>query len=116
MVGWSDVIGPATTVPEYTWQPRGTSGRALPGPRTTEGWIAPLGGFRAFRRQPTLGSLLPQLDQLMDLNTSLAAKHGQPTYFPFYRYGRTQIRTQQAYFVKFPRELFDLIPVSSLRG
>jgi hypothetical protein len=63
-----------------------------------------------FQRQPTLASLLPLLDQLMDLSRVLEAQHGSPTYFPFYRYGGMQIRTQQAYFVKFPVELFKLIP------
>lgn len=109
LVGWSDVLGPATTVPKYTWQPRGTSGRALPGPRTTEGWVAPLGGLDIFQHQPNLASLLPLLDQLMAVNEALGKAHGQPTYFPFYRYGGDQIRTQQAYFVKFPAELFDVI-------
>jgi hypothetical protein len=46
----------------------------------------------------------------MAVKEGLEAQHGSPAYFPFYRYGSTQIRTQQAYFVKFPVELFDLIP------
>lgn len=116
LLGWSEVTAPATTVPEYTWQPRGTSGRALPGPRTTEGWVVPLGGLRTFQKHPTLTSLLPMLNELMDLAAALAAEHGQPIYFPFYRYGGTQIRTQQAYFVKFPLQLCDLIPgIASVR-
>jgi hypothetical protein len=110
LVGWSEVTGSATTVPQYTWQPRGSYGRAQPGPRTSEGWVAPLGGLTIFQKQPDLASLLPLLDQLTSLNASLAKKHGEPTYFPFYRYGGSQVRTQQAYFVKFPVELFELIP------
>jgi len=46
----------------------------------------------------------------MQLNAVLEERHGEPTYFPFYRYGGTHIGTQQAYFVKFPVELFNLIP------
>jgi len=110
LVGWSEVTGPATTVPDYIWQPRGSYGRTLPGPRRTQGWLAPLGGLTHFQQPPTLTSLLPLLDQLLDLQASLVEKHGEPVYFPFYRYGGTRIRTQQAYFVKFPLELFDLIP------
>lgn len=110
LVGWSEVAGPTTTVPEYEWQPRGTSGRGLSGPRTSAGWVAPLGGFREFNAPPTLTTLLPLLDDLMVLNGALVAEHGEPTYFPFYRYGKTRIRTQQAYFVKFPVELLSLIP------
>lgn len=110
LVGWSTVLGSATTVPKYTWQPRGTSGRALPGPRTTEGWVAPLAGLQRFETPPTRAHLQTMLDQLMDVNKALADEHGDPTYFPFYRYGGTQLRTQQAYFVKFPEQLFELIP------
>jgi hypothetical protein len=57
-----------------------------------------------------LVSLLPVLDHLMTLKDGLEAQHGEPIYFPFYRYGGNQIRTQQAYLVKFPVELFDLVP------
>lgn len=97
-------------MPEYTWQPRGTSGRALAGPRTTPGWVAPLGGFKKFQSQPTLGSLLPLLDQLIDLKKVLETRHGKPTYFPFYCYRGRRVRAQQAYLVKFPLELFEIIP------
>src|SRR3954451_989318 len=76
LLGWSEVAGPATTVPQYTWQPRGTVGRALTGPRTSEGWVAPLGGLTTFSQPPTLDSLLPLLDDLMVLNAALTAKHG----------------------------------------
>ncbi len=109
LVGWSTVVGDVATVPTYTWQPRGTAGRSLAGPRVTPGWLVPLGGLTAFGTPPTLDSLLPILDALTALNEALEAQHGPPTYFPFYRYGAGQIRTQQAYFVKFPVELFDLI-------
>jgi hypothetical protein len=46
----------------------------------------------------------------MDLNKQLEEHHWQPTYFPFYRYGGNHIHAAQAYLVKFPVELFDLIP------
>jgi hypothetical protein len=102
LVGWSDVIGAPTTVPDYTWQPRGTSGRSLPGPRTTSGWVLPLAGIKPFATPPTLVSLLPRLDELMALKDQLEGKHGEPIYYPFYRYAGNQIRTQQAYLVSFP--------------
>jgi hypothetical protein len=47
---------------------------------------------------------------MITLKTDLEEQHGEPVYFPFYRYGGDQIRTQQAYLVKFPIELFDVIP------
>ena len=45
LVGWSVVTAAPEIVPSYTWQPRGTSGRALQGPRTTEGLMVTLGGL-----------------------------------------------------------------------
>ena len=110
LVGWSEVVGSATVVPEYTWQPRGTSGRALPGPRTTEGWVAPLNGLRKFQSPPAFATLLPLLDELMAVHQTLSREYGEPIYFSFYRYGGSRIRTQQAYFVKFPAQLFELVP------
>jgi Domain of unknown function (DUF3883) len=110
LVGWSEATEPPTTVPEYTWQPRGTSGRGLPGPRTSEGWVLPLGGVTWFSDPPTLAVLTPLLDTLMELNTRLEAEHGKPTYFPFIRYRENEIRARQGYLAKFPVPLFDLIP------
>ena len=46
----------------------------------------------------------------MDSKEQLQAEHGKPIYFPFFRYGGSQIHAQQGYFVKFPIELFDLVP------
>ncbi|WP_324276832.1 hypothetical protein [Blastococcus brunescens] len=54
LVGWSDVMESATTVPEYTWQPRGTSGRALPGP------APPKAGLRRSKGFPTSRSPRPR--------------------------------------------------------
>jgi hypothetical protein len=58
LVGWSEATGTPTVVPEYTWQPRGTYGRALPGPRTTRGWVLPLGGLRPFAQPPEVQRLV----------------------------------------------------------
>ena len=109
IVGWSEVIGQPTTVPKYTWQPRGTSGRTLPAPRTSEGWVVPLGGLHKFQSPPTSQTLLPLMDELIALRDDLNSLHGT-TYFPYYRYGGDQIRAQQAYLVKFPYQLFDIVP------
>jgi hypothetical protein len=97
-------------VPEYTWQPRGTSGRALAGPRTTEGWVVPLGGLNRFEQSLTADELQGLKEQVLAVSASLERAHGRPTYFPFYLYGRRQLRAQQGYLVKFPVELFDVVP------
>lgn len=109
-VGWSEVTGPVSVEPEYTWQPRGTAGRALAGPRTTPGWTVPLGGLHPFTPPVTTATLQPLKDALVGLRSDLEGEHGVPAYFPFYLYGGSQIRAQQGYLVKFPVELFDVIP------
>lgn len=109
LVGWSDVTGPVSVEPEYKWQPRGTAGRALSGPRTTPGWTVPLGGLHPIA--PVTAATLQALkDALVGLRGDIEAEHGVPAYFPFYLYGGNQIRAQQGYLVKFPVELFNVIP------
>jgi hypothetical protein len=59
--------------------------------------------------------LLPILDQIVALDEALRAQHGRPVYFPITKYGANrpagqhQVRAAEAYFVKFPAELFDVI-------
>ena len=70
-----------------------------------------LGGFNGFRRPITSTSLLPLLDELMEVREQLEDSYGKPVYFPFVRYGRRgQLRARQGYLTKFPTELFDVIP------
>lgn len=110
LVGWSVATAEPEIVPEYTWQPRGTSGRALHGPRTTEGWMVTLGGFNPFPA-PLLSSELQQLrSDVLEVSTDLERDYGKPIYFPFYLYGSRELRAQQGYLVKFPVELFDVLP------
>jgi hypothetical protein len=110
LVGWSAVTGEPEVVPEYTWQPRGTRGRALPGPRTTEGWMATLGGLNSFTVPLSSDELQEHLEAILALAAELESAHGKPTYFPYYLYGNQHLRAQQGYLVKFPVELFDLLP------
>lgn len=108
--GWSTVAATPTVVPKYTWQPRGSSGRALGAPRTTEGWFAPLIEFTPFAN-PVTSQLVQVLgNDLLNLRSALEAAYGKPTYFPFYRYGAAAIRVQQGYLLKFPVELFSILP------
>lgn len=110
LAGWSEVTGEVTAIPSYTWQPRGTSGRALKGPRTTEGWVAPLGGLNAFDPPIKADAVQALRAQILRLRSSLTKSHGKSTYFPFYKYDSTHLRAQQGYVVKFPAALLDIIP------
>lgn len=110
IVGWSVATGPAYTIPDYTWQARGTAGRDRGAPTTGPGWRVPLGGLN--RIDPIVGKARLQalLDDLMHLRKELEDVHGTPIYFPWFRYGGTQLRAQQGYLTKFPAELLTLLP------
>jgi hypothetical protein len=110
LVGWSEVEEHATVIPEYTWTPRHGE------ERTTLGWQAVLGQFHAFASPVTSAQLLPILQQIVAVDQALSAQHKRRIYFPITRYGinrpanQQQVRAAEAYFVKFPVELFDVIP------
>ena len=110
LVGWSEVEEHVTVIPEYTWRPRHGADR------TTLGWCAELGPVHAFESSVTPEQLLPILDQVLAVKQALSAQHKGRIYFPITRYGanwpsgQQQVRATEAYFVKFPVELFDVIP------
>jgi hypothetical protein len=102
----------ATVIPEFTWRPR----HGWP-ERTTLGWSAELGPFRAFAAQVTASELLPVLGQIVAVRAGLAAQYMDGgLYFPITRYGmdrpadKQEVRATEAYLAKFPVELFDVIP------
>ena len=118
LVGWSEVEEHATVIPEFRWRPHQGGGEE----RTTPGWSAVLGPFHAFASPVTADKLLPILEQIVAVDRALSARHKGPIYFPITRYGagrpgdRQEVRAVQAYFAKFPVELFDVIPgISSAR-
>ncbi|MGO9191547.1 MAG: protein NO VEIN domain-containing protein [Streptosporangiaceae bacterium] len=110
LVGWSEVQEHATVIPEYTWAPRHGE------ERTTLGWRAVLGPFHAFASPVTSVQLLPILEQIVAVDEALGAQHKGAIYFPITRYGanrpasRQEVRAAEAYFVKFPIELFGVLP------
>lgn len=110
LVGWSEVQEHAKVIPEYTWMPRHGE------ERTSTGWSAELGQLHRFPSPVTAAQLLPILDQIVAVDDALGAQHQGTLYFPLTRYGanrprdRHEVRAAQAYFVKFPAELFDVIP------
>lgn len=110
LAGWSEVTDHAHVIPEYTWTPRhGWE-------RTTPGWRAALGSFHPFKRPVPNSDLRPLLEAIIAVDVDLSSKHRGTIYFPFTRYGSNrpeayqELRATQAYFVKFPVELFGVIP------
>ena len=100
LIGWSQATGgPSLCVSDY-----------YEDEPDIETWMVPLGGLKRFKRPIPSSTLLPLLDELMDVRDQLEESCGKPVYFPFIRYGRGQLRARQGYLTKFPVELFDVIP------
>lgn len=110
LVGWSVAKAAPEVSAGYRWKPRGMSGRRKNTDRVTDAWMVELGGFNRFSHPLTSELLQVKRDAVMDAYDELEAKHGKPVYYPFYVYGRTQLRAQQGYLMKFPVELFDVLP------
>ena len=116
LVGWSEVEEHATVIPEYTWKPRHGE------ERTTLGWRAVVSQFHAFAPPVRSVQLLPILEQIVAVDQAFVAQHKGTIYSPITRYGanrpanQQQVRAAEAYFVKFPIELFDVIPASGPRA
>jgi hypothetical protein len=110
LVGWSDVAEHATVISNYSWMPRHGE------ERITTGWQAVLGPLNTFPEPITPAQLRPLLDEIVAVDQELGARHKGTIYFPFTRYGKErpakdqELRAVQAYFVKFPAELFDVVP------
>lgn len=69
-----------------------------------------LGGLNPFP-QPLAAEVLQTLSSdVLAVSEALEAQHGKPTYFPFYLYGGRELRAQQGYLLKFPAELFGVLP------
>jgi hypothetical protein len=109
IIGWSEAIG-SVSQGTITWQAHGSRGRARGHATTGPSWFVPLSGLNdldSWVRGKALGAMEVSL---MELREELEHKHGRPTYFPFFRYRPGEIRAQQGYLVKWPTELFGLLP------
>lgn len=109
IVGWSEATDSASTG-TITWQARGTRGRARGQATTGPSWFVPLGGLHELDAPVQGRDLAPVEAELLRLRADLETAHGTPVYFPFFQYRPGEIRAQQGYLVKFPAELFSLLP------
>lgn len=114
LIGWSVATGTPEVIPEYHWQARGTAGRERVEPYVGPGWRVPLGGLNRFVPVIDGDRLGALLDPLMELRDRLKEQIDGPVYFPWYRYGKIQLRAQQGYLTKFPMEIFELLPELSV--
>lgn len=110
IVGWSIAQGPAETLQKYKWEPRGTSGRAKKTVHNGKGWRVPLGGVNDLGTTVDKAAIQGARSGLMQLKAVLESEISGSLYFPWYEYDGNQLRAQQGYLTKFPREVLDVLP------
>lgn len=99
IVGWSQAVGGYEDMP-ISWQ------SSSPEP----GWRVPLENYIALRAPVLLEDLRSQEGQIRQVQQDLEASYpGQTLYFPFQFSNKRALRASQTYFVKFPKELVDLL-------
>jgi len=108
IVGWSEAAGPLNTI-SMSWQARGTRGRARGVPTTGPAWHLALQNFTRLDRPITRSVVNGQRLKILEIQHELAALVGKPVYGPFQDYGHRELRANQAYLVKFPAALVDLL-------
>lgn len=108
IVGWSEAAGPLGEV-TLTWQARGTRGRARGGPNTGPAWRLPLRNYVELDQPITRSMLNEKRSMILSTLSELGETVGRPIYAPFQDYGHRELRAQQAYLVKFPAALVDLL-------
>lgn len=110
LVGWSEVTGPLSILSAYSWQARGTFGRARGAPTVGQGWRMPCGGLNAMP-QPIMASRLEELKpELLNVRDLLRRKFRGPVYFPFTFYKARPMSAAQSYMTKFPAALLRVVP------
>jgi hypothetical protein len=110
LIGWSQVTGPLSEIETYTWQARGTRGRARGVPTTGPGWRMPCGGLNRLPQPITSNRFAALEHALREVNSELASKVRGRLYFPFTFYRARPLRATQAYLTKFPAALLRVVP------
>jgi hypothetical protein len=110
IIGVSRVIGPRQER-QILWAAKGTYARTHNiRPYSRPGWLVPLGGYTPLGPPTTQAEIIEKRAAVFSLRDELEEQHGRGLHYPYYRYGRDQLRTLQAYLAIFPRELLDLFP------
>jgi hypothetical protein len=108
IVGWSEVVGPLETL-EWSWQARGTRGRARGVATTGPAWRVPLRNYTALDQPITRGMLNERRLEVVGALEEVESEVRGTIYSPFQHYGSREIRAAQGYLAKFPAALVDLL-------
>jgi hypothetical protein len=114
IVGWSQATG-AYEDTDISWQAHGTVGRARGSLRPRPAWRMPLVNFTLLVDPILVGAVRAREPELRRAQLDLEARYpGTSLYFPFGFSDKRDLRAQQTYFVKMPREVLEILALNEL--
>jgi hypothetical protein len=114
VVGWSQATG-AYEDTDISWQARGTYGRRKGSLTPRPAWRMPLVNFTLLTEPVPLGDAREREKALRQAESDLEARYPEQTlYFPFGFSDTRELRAQQTYFVKMPREVLEILSLDEL--
>ncbi len=114
IVAWSQATG-AYEDTDISWQAHGTVGRARGSLRPRPAWRMPLVNFTLLADPVLIGVARAREPELRQAQMDLEARYpDRSLYFPFGFSDKRDLRAQQTYFVKMPREVLGILDLSEL--
>jgi len=114
IVGWSQATG-AYEDTDISWQAHGTVGRATGTLKPRPAWRMPLLNYTPLANPVLISAVRARDAQLRQVQADLATQYpGGTLYFPFGFSDKQDLRAQQTYFVKMPREVLKVLALDDL--
>ncbi len=114
IVGWSQATG-AYEDTDISWQAHGTVGRAKGSLKPRPAWRMPLLNYTPLAHPVLIWEVRALDAELRQALADLLAKYpGGTLYFPFGFSDKRELRAQQTYFVKMPREVLEILSLADL--
>ena len=116
IVGWSQATGEYEDT-DISWQAHGTVGRARGNLERRPAWRMPLVNFTPLPNPVLIGAVRARESELRQAQLDLEARYeNRSLYFPFGFSDRRELRAQQTYFVKMPREVLGILDLADLES
>ena len=116
VVGWSQATGTYEDT-DISWQAHGTVGRASGTLKPRPAWRMPLMNYTPLGTPVLISEVRARDAELRKVQSGLEAKYpGGALYFPFGFSDKRELRAQQTYFVKMPREVLEVLSLDDLEA
>ncbi|MFI2486882.1 protein NO VEIN domain-containing protein [Promicromonospora kroppenstedtii] len=114
IVGWSRAVG-AYEDADISWQAHSTVGRSRGKLDLRPAWRMPLVNYTPLSEPVLISDVRAKDAELRKVLTELEVQNpGGSLYFPFGFSDKRELRAQQTYFVKMPREVLDVLSVGEV--